>query len=137
MASVAHTDAALHRQRGGHKIQAIAPRQPGAADQVEGFHPGSGTHRAPNGPNRAKTNFTAQKRADHKSNAQKHVRLPRIALGSQGIRVAPADWPTPSSGERRRLLPDALRLTLWQATGSTGAWLTPQGVSHKRANCGV
>ena len=65
------------------------------------------------------------------------VILARIALGSQGIRVAPADWPTPSSAERRRLLPDALRLTLWQATGSTGAWLAPQRVSHKRADCGV
>ena len=49
--------------------------------------------------------------------------LARIALGSQGIRVGPADWPTPSSGERRKLLRDGLRLTLWRATGSTGAWL--------------
>ena len=71
---------------------------------------------------------------DHTARA---VVLARIALGGQGIRVGPADWPTPSSGERRRLLPDALRLTLWQATGSTGAWLAPQRVSHKRADCGV
>ena len=69
--------------------------------------------------------------------AARAVILARIALGSQGIRVGPADWPTPSSAERRRLLPDALRLTLWQATGSTGAWLAPQRVSHKRADCGV
>jgi hypothetical protein len=47
--------------------------------------------------------------------------LARIALGGQGIRVGPADWPTPSSAERRKLLRDALRLTLWRATGST--WL--------------
>jgi len=124
LASVTHADAALHCQR-GHKIQAIASRQPGAADQVEGFHPGSSTHRAPNCPNHAKTNFTAQKRADHQSNAQKHVRLSRIVLSGLGFRVAPADGPPPSSGERRRLLRDALRLTLWRATGSTGAWLAP------------
>ncbi len=40
----------------------------------------------------------------------------------KGIRVGPADLPTPSSAERRKLLRDALRLTLWRATGSTGAW---------------
>jgi len=38
-----------------------------------------------------------------------------IALGSQGIRVGPADWPTPSSSEHRKLLRDGLRLTLWRA----------------------
>ena len=113
------------------------PRQPGAADQVEGFHPGSGTHRAPNCPNRAKTYFSAQKRADHHSNAQKHVRLSRIAFSGLGFRVAPADGPTPSSAERRKLLRDALRFTLWRATGSTGAWLVPQIVARKRADCGV
>ena len=31
----------------------------------------------------------------------------------------------------------ALRLTLWRATGSTGAWLAPQVASRKRADCGV
>jgi hypothetical protein len=62
---------------------------------------------------------------------------PRSALGSQGIRVGPADWPTPSSAERRKLLRDALRLTLWRATGSTGAWLAPQVAARKRADCGV
>ena len=41
---------------------------------------------------------------------------PRIALGSQGMRVGPADWPTPSP-----------------ATGSTGAWLAPQVAARKRA----
>ena len=67
----------------------------------------------------------------------RHQPSPRIALGSQGIRVGPADWPTPSSAERRKLLRDALRLTLWRATGSTGAWLAPQIAARKRADCGV
>lgn len=49
----APTDAALHRQR-GYKIDALARRQPGAADQVVGFHPGSARHRARNSPGRAK-----------------------------------------------------------------------------------
>ena len=71
---------------------------------------------------------------DHTARA---VVLARIALGSQGIRVGPADWPTPSPAERRKLLRDALRLTLWRATGSTGAWLAPQVVARKRADCGV
>ena len=65
------------------------------------------------------------------------MRFPRIALGSQGIRVAPADLPTYSPGERRRLLRDALRLTLWQATGSTVAWVVPDALARKRADCGV
>ena len=70
---------------------------------------------------------------DHTARA---VVLARIALGSQGIRVGPADLPTPSSAERRKLLRDALRLTLWRATGSTGAWLAPQVVARTRADCG-
>ena len=65
------------------------------------------------------------------------VVLARIALGSQGIRVGPTDLPTPSSAERRKLLRDVLRLTLWRATGSTGAWLAPQVAARKRADCGV
>ena len=53
-------------------------------------------------------------------------------------RVGPADWPTPSPAERRKLLRDALRLSLWRATaGSTGAWLVPQIVARKRAPCGL
>ncbi len=28
-------------------------------------------------------------------------------------------------------------LALWRATGSTGAWLVPQVVARKRADCGV
>ena len=71
---------------------------------------------------------------DHTARA---VVLARIALGSQGIRVGPADWPTPSPAERRKLLRDVLRLTLWRATGSTGAWLAPEVAARKRADCGV
>jgi hypothetical protein len=67
----------------------------------------------------------------------RHQPSPRSDLGGQGIRVGPADWPTPSSGERRKLLRDALRLTLWRATGSTGAWLAPEVAARKRADCGV
>jgi len=63
---------------------------------------------------------------DHTARA---VVLARIALGSQGIRVGPTDLPTPSPSEHRKLLRDALRLTLWRATGSTGAWLAPQVVA--------
>jgi len=71
---------------------------------------------------------------DHTARA---VVLARIALGSQGIRVGPADLPTPSPSEHRKLLRDALRLTLWRATGSTGTWLAPQVVARKRADCGA
>ena len=71
---------------------------------------------------------------DHTARA---VDLARIALGSQGIRVGPADWPTPSPSERRKLLRDALRLTLWRATGSTVARLVPGALARKRADCGV
>ena len=67
----------------------------------------------------------------------RHQPSPRIALGSQGIRVGPADWPTPSPAERRKLFRDVLRLTQWRATGSTGAWLVPQVAARKRADCGV
>ena len=51
---------------------------------------------------------------DHTARA---VILARIALGSQRIRVGPADWPTPSSGERRKLLRDALRPRLLPVSG--------------------
>ena len=67
----------------------------------------------------------------------RHQPSPRSALGSQGIRVGPADFPSPSPSEHRKLFRDALRLTLWRATGSTGAWLAPQIVARKRADCGV
>ena len=65
------------------------------------------------------------------------VILARIALGSQGIRVGPIDLPTSSPSEHRKLLRDALRLTLWRAAGSTGAWLAPEVAARKRADCGV
>ena len=71
------------------------------------------------------------------ANWLRHQPPPRSALGSQGIRVGPTYLPTPSPGERRKLLRDALRLTLWRATGSTGAWLAPEIVPRKRADCGV
>jgi len=71
---------------------------------------------------------------DHTARA---VVLARIALGSQGIRVGPTDLPTSSPSEHRKLLRDALRLTLWRATGSTGAWLAPEVLARKRADCGV
>ena len=31
----------------------------------------------------------------------------------------------------------AMRLSLWRATGSTGGWLVPQNVAHKRTQCGL
>ena len=55
----------------------------------------------------------------------------------KGICVGPTDLPTPSPCERRKLVRDALRLTLWRATGSTGAWLAPEVVARKRADCWV
>ena len=73
----------------------------------------------------------------HSDHTARAVILPRIAVSGQGIRVAPADWPTPSPSEHRKLLRDALRLTLWRATGSTGAWLAPDELARKRADCGV
>ena len=63
--------------------------------------------------------------------------LARIALAGRGIQIQPDPPPTPSPSEHRKLLRDALRLTLWRATGSTGAWLVPQIVASKRAGCGV
>ena len=63
--------------------------------------------------------------------------LARIALAGRGIQIQPDPPPTPSPSEHRKLLRDALRLTLWRATGSTGDWLVPQIVARKRAGCGV
>lgn len=61
----------------------------------------------------------------------------RVALGDQGIAVAgltaraalpgPDPWP---------ILRDALRLQLWRASGSTGAFLVPQLRHHKQIACG-
>ena len=63
--------------------------------------------------------------------------LARIALAGRGIQIQPDPPPTSSPSEQRKLLRDALRLTLWRFTGSTGAWLVPQIVASKRAGCGV
>jgi len=61
----------------------------------------------------------------------------RIALGSAGLTVAtltastalppPGPWP---------ILRDSLRLQLWRATGSTGAFLLPATLRAKQAACG-
>jgi hypothetical protein len=58
--------------------------------------------------------------------------LARIALAGRGIQIQPAPPPTPSPGERRKLVRDALRMSLWRATGSTGGWLVPKAVARKR-----
>ena len=63
--------------------------------------------------------------------------LARIALAGRGIQIQPDPPPTPSPSEHRRLLTGALRLTLWRVSGSTGAWLVPEIVARKRADCGV
>lgn len=65
------------------------------------------------------------------------VTLARIGLAGRGIQIHPDPPPTPGPSEHRKLLRDALRITLWRATGSTGAWLAPQIVARKRADCGV
>jgi hypothetical protein len=67
----------------------------------------------------------------------------RLALGSQGLRLqglaADGQWPETS----RHPLPgpwpisrDWLRLQLWRATGSTGAFLVPATLQRKQAACG-
>ena len=63
--------------------------------------------------------------------------LARIALGGRGIEIQPDPPPPPTPSERQKLVRDALRLVLWRATGSTGAWLVPEMVARKRAACGV
>jgi len=65
------------------------------------------------------------------------VLLARIALGPLGITVAPPSPPPPSTRERPKLWRDALRLTLWRATGSTGTWLVPQLAAQKRQSSGL
>ena len=69
--------------------------------------------------------------------APQRIWISRIALAGRGIQIQPDPPPTPSPSEHRKLLRDALRLTLWRFTGSTGAWLVPQIVARKRAGCGV
>jgi len=63
--------------------------------------------------------------------------LARIALAGRGIQIKPDPPPPPSPGERSKLVRDALRMSLWRATGSTGGWLVPQAVARKRAQCGL
>ena len=63
--------------------------------------------------------------------------ISRIALAGRGIQIQPDPPPTPSPSEHRKLLRDALRLTLWRVTGSAGACLMPQIVARKRADSGV
>ena len=71
---------------------------------------------------------------DHTARA---VLIARLVLAPRGIQVAPSPAPPPSPGERLKLLRDGLRLTLWRATGSTGAWLVPWVVAQKRAAAGL
>ena len=63
--------------------------------------------------------------------------LSRIALAGRGIQIQPDPPHPPSLGERRKLVRDALRMSLWRATGSTGGWLAPQAVARKRVQCGL
>jgi hypothetical protein len=63
--------------------------------------------------------------------------LARIALAGRGIQIQPDPPPPPGPGERRKLVRDALRMSLWRATGSTGGWLVPQAVARKRLQCGL
>ena len=63
--------------------------------------------------------------------------LARIGLAGRGIQIQPDPPPTPSPSEHRKLLRDVLRINLWRATGSTGAWVVPEIVARKRAGCGV
>jgi len=63
--------------------------------------------------------------------------LARIALAGRGIQIQPDPPPAPSPGDRRKLVRDALRMSLWRATGSTGGWLVPQAVARKRVQCGL
>jgi len=67
---------------------------------------------------------------DHTARA---VLLARLALGSRGLAVSPSLPPPTSALECRKLLRDALRLTLWRATGSTGGWLVPEQLPPQRA----
>ncbi len=67
----------------------------------------------------------------------------QIAAGSSGSQVQPlpvrsgsAGLAQPAPWADRPSWRDALRLQLWRATGSTGAWLKPEVAARKRAACG-
>lgn len=64
--------------------------------------------------------------------------LARIALAGRGIQIQPEPPPPPSPGERPKLVRDALRLSLWRTSGSTGGWLVvlSQRLAYRRLNCG-
>jgi hypothetical protein len=65
------------------------------------------------------------------------ILLSFIALAGRGIQIQPDPPPTLSPGERHKLVRDALRMSLWRITGSTGGWLVPQAVARKRLQCGL
>ena len=55
--------------------------------------------------------------------------LPVVPRGSlSGSAASSPGWPS---------WRDALRLQLWRATGSTGAWLAPELAARKRSACGL
>ena len=71
--------------------------------------------------------------------AEKRI-LPRCryrADPSSSSQLAAAFGREAAPAERRKLLRDGLRLTLWRVTGTTGAWLPPDALARKRAQCGV
>jgi hypothetical protein len=75
--------------------------------------------------------------ATHPDHTARAVLLARLALGGRGFTVGPASPPPPGPHERLKLWRDAIRLSLWRATGSTGAWVVPHRLARKRATCGL
>jgi len=54
-------------------------------------------------------------------------------VAARRIQIQPDPPPPSSPGESRKLIRDALRLSLWRANGSTGGLLVPQTIARKRA----
>ena len=52
-------------------------------------------------------------------------------------RRTPPPQPTPELLQGFNTASQITALAHWRATGSTGAWLAPQVVARKRADCGV
>ena len=52
-------------------------------------------------------------------------------------RGTPPPQPTPELLQGFDTATQITALAPWRATGSTGAWLAPQVVARKRADCGV